>query len=104
MVDLKGPLIRTMSFKDGYSTKVKYGQKIRISSNTTLQGDEGMIVIDYPNFHEKVLQGDKILIDYGGVILTVLGVEPEEKYLKKRRERERQNSPFKDVLSPESHL
>ena len=33
MVDLKGPLIRTLGFKDMYSIKVNVGQEIRISSN-----------------------------------------------------------------------
>jgi pyruvate kinase len=34
MVDLKGPLIRTMGFNDGvYSIKVKQGQNVRISTN-----------------------------------------------------------------------
>lgn len=33
IVDLKGPLIRTLAFKDGYSIKVKAGQKLRISTN-----------------------------------------------------------------------
>ena len=33
MVDLKGPLIRTLGFKDMYSVKVKSGQEIRISTN-----------------------------------------------------------------------
>ena len=40
-----------------------------------------MIVIDYANIHEKLLVGDKILVDYGGVVLTVIGFEPEQKYL-----------------------
>jgi len=33
MVDLKGPLIRTLGFKEGYSIKVKTGEEVRISSN-----------------------------------------------------------------------
>jgi pyruvate kinase len=33
MVDLKGPLIRTLGFKDMYSVKVKEHQEIRLSSN-----------------------------------------------------------------------
>lgn len=43
-----------------------------------------MVVIDFPNIHEKLVVGDKILIDYGGVIMTVVGFEKEEIYLKKR--------------------
>lgn len=40
-----------------------------------------MFVIDYENIAEKLLVGDKVLIDYGGVVLTVIGFESEDKYL-----------------------
>jgi len=33
--------------------------------------------------------GDKILVDYGGTVLTVLGFEAEDKYLKKKEKRRR---------------
>jgi pyruvate kinase len=45
------------------------------------KGDQGMIVVDYENLAEKLLVGDKVLIDYGGVVMTVIGFETEEKYL-----------------------
>jgi len=85
MVDLKGPLIRTLGFKDMYSIKVESGQEIRISSNQQILGDDGMFIIDYENIHEKLTIGDKILVDYGGIILTVVRFEPEEKYLKMKQ-------------------
>lgn len=81
MVDLKGPLIRTLGFKDMYSIKVKAGQEIRLSTNRNLKGSEGMFVIDYENIDKKLMIGDKVLVDYGGVVLTVIGFESEEKYL-----------------------
>lgn len=40
-----------------------------------------MFVVDYPNIHEKVVIGDRILVDYGGLILTVVGFESEHKYI-----------------------
>lgn len=40
-----------------------------------------MFVIDYDNIHQKLRVGNKILVDYGGVVLTVIGFEPENKYL-----------------------
>lgn len=40
-----------------------------------------MIVVDYENLAEKLLVGDKVLIDYGGVVMTVIGFETEEKFL-----------------------
>jgi pyruvate kinase len=40
MVDLKGPLIRTLGFKEKtYSIKVESGQEIRISTNRNWLGD-----------------------------------------------------------------
>lgn len=32
-----------------------------------------MFVIDYPDIDEKLATGDKIIVDYGGCILTVVG-------------------------------
>ena len=82
MVDLKGPLIRTLGFKDTHSIRVKAGDTIRISTNQGLKGDQNMFVIDYPNIDKKLCIGDKVLVDYGGIILTVKGFESEDKYLK----------------------
>jgi pyruvate kinase len=41
-----------------------------------------MFVIDYPNIHQKLRIGDKILVDYGGIVLTVIGFETEDKYFR----------------------
>lgn len=43
-----------------------------------LKGDEGMFGIDYENIHEKLMVGDKVLVDYGGVVMTVIGFESEK--------------------------
>lgn len=40
-----------------------------------------MVVIDFVDLDKYVKIGDKILIDYGGMVLTVLGFELEDKYL-----------------------
>jgi hypothetical protein len=42
-----------------------------------------MFVIDYNNIHQKLHIGDKVLVDYGGMVMTVIGFESEEKYLRK---------------------
>lgn len=44
-----------------------------------------MFGIDYDNIHEKLLVGDKILVDYGGVVLTVVGFESEKVYLRRKK-------------------
>ena len=41
-----------------------------------------MFVVDYNHLSDKLKIGDTILIDYGGVILKVIGFESEEKFLK----------------------
>lgn len=82
MVDLKGPLIRTLGFKEKtYSIKVESGQEIRISTNKNWKGDQNLIIVDYEHLADKLIVGDKVLIDYGGIVLTVIGFETEEKYL-----------------------
>lgn len=98
MVDLKGPLIRTLSFKDMYSIEVRTGQEIRLSSNQQIQGDEGMFIIDYDNIHEKLCIGDKVIVDYGSIVMTVIGFEPEEKYLKSQRKKNQQTSSPNDFF------
>lgn len=81
MVDLRGPLIRTLAFDSGeHSIKVKAGDIVRISTNQTLKGNQQMIAIDYPDIYQKLQIGDKIIIDYGGVVLTVVGFEEEDNY------------------------
>ena len=37
--------------------------------------------MDYEHLGDKLIVGDKVLIDYGGIVLTVIGFETEEKYL-----------------------
>ena len=82
MIDLKGPLIRTLGFKDTmYSISVLTGEEVRISTNKSLKGEPGMFGIDYDRIHEKLHIGDKVLVDYGGVVLTVIGFEYEKTYL-----------------------
>jgi pyruvate kinase len=48
-----------------------------------------MFVIDYPDIHEKLQIGNKILVDYGGILLTVVGFEHEENYLLKQMKKQK---------------
>jgi hypothetical protein len=43
--------------------------------------------------------GDKVLVDYGGVVLTVIGFESEEKYLSNKRKK--RNKEFVNNLAVE---
>ena len=38
-------------------------------------------MIDLAKLDQHLSVGDKILVDYGGVVLTVIGFESEEKYI-----------------------
>jgi pyruvate kinase len=44
-----------------------------------------MLVINYPDIHEKIEIGDKILVDQGGVLLTVIAFESEDQYLNRSK-------------------
>lgn len=57
-----------------------------MSTNKGLKGDDDMFGIDYDNIHEKLIVGDKILVDYGGVVLTVVGFESEKTYLRRKKQ------------------
>ena len=87
MVDLKGPLIRTLGFEGmKYSVPVLTGQEIRIATpGMGIQGNEEVFVIDYEHIDQKLRVGDRLLVDYGGVVLTVIGFETEEAFLKRQK-------------------
>jgi pyruvate kinase len=89
-----------------YSVKVLTGQELRVSTNKTLEGEDGMIVLDYENLEEKLAIGDKILIDYGGIVLTVIGYDTEERYMKakKRAAKKKQSSNFFNMQNPDSEI
>lgn len=47
-----------------------------------------MFVIDYEYIDQKLVVGDKVLVDYGGIVLTVVGFESEDKFLANRRKKQ----------------
>ena len=61
-----------------------------------------MFGIDYERIHEKLLIGDKVLVDYGGVVLTVKGFEYEKTYLQSLIQRRKKTAELKQVLE-QSH-
>jgi pyruvate kinase len=60
---------------------------MRICSNQNILGDEGMFVVDYPSINERLNINDKIIIDYGAVVMTVIGFESEDTYLRKQEKK-----------------
>ena len=85
IVDLKGPVISVLPFRSGvYSMKIKRGQQIRFSSNAELTSCDDLFVIDYPNIRDKLMEGEKVIIDYGKVRLKVIGFESEFEYMQRK--------------------
>lgn len=77
MIDTKGPEVRTINFKEE-PREFKTGEKVRLTGNADLHDyAQGIIAVDYPNFHNEVPVGKEILIDDGSIGLTVLEVEKE---------------------------
>ena len=42
---------------------------------------DDLVVIDCPKFAGKILEGDKITVNYGSIELTVTGFESKKDYL-----------------------
>lgn len=72
VVELQGPRIRTGKVKDG-SVNLVAGSEVRVTSNTSLVGDEHLIVIGFPNLHNVVR--DRILIADGNIQLLAKSID-----------------------------
>ena len=78
-VDLKGMLIRTLPTNNRIELKV--GQRICLTDDADLSGVyDDLVVIDCPQFSGKLREGDKVVINYGSIELTVTGFEDKETY------------------------
>jgi len=82
VVDLIGPSIKTLEH-DNEEAEVflNEGDEVRVSSNSSLKSNFGLIVIDLPDIEKKIKVGGAISINYGNVTLRVEKFEPEEKYI-----------------------
>jgi len=78
MLDTKGPEIRTGKLKDHKPVPLKVGQKIDVTSNLNVVGDENLIVIDYQDIINSVQVGGVILIADGNISLSILSTEKEK--------------------------
>ena len=78
-IDLKGMLIRTLPTNNRIELKV--GQRICLTDDADLVGIyDDLVVIDCPQFSGKLREGDKVVINYGSIELTVTGFEDKETY------------------------
>lgn len=69
MLDTKGPEVRTGKLKNK-TARLEAGKEIKVCVDTSLQGDENMIAIDYKELATSVKVGGKILIADGTISLT----------------------------------
>ena len=74
MMDIKGPKIRTHSFK-GDKVELVKGSKFTIICGVEILGDETQCSISYSELHKDVTVGNKLLVDDGLLELTVTSIE-----------------------------
>jgi len=82
MLDTKGPEIRTGKLKDHKPVTLKVGQEIWVTPDTSIQGDEKLIAIDYQDIIGSVQPGFHILISDGNISLSIEEIDKEKKLLK----------------------
>ena len=68
--DLQGPKLRIGKIKE--NTEIKEGDKIIFSTDSSFEGDNNRVYMNYQNFPKDVSVGEKILLDDGKLIFEVL--------------------------------
>lgn len=70
-MDLKGSTMRIGQFVEPYEIFLKAGEEFRITTDTKILGNKHIVSCDNEDLHSSVSPGDKILLEYGRIILTV---------------------------------
>lgn len=73
MLDTKGPEIRTGRLVDKI-IRLTVGQRIKVTSDVSLIGNDGLIVLDYQHLCQSVRPGMDILLSDGLIGLTVVEI------------------------------
>ncbi len=73
MLDTKGPEIRIGDFKEGCA-HLKKGQKFTFTTDYSYLGCDECVAVTYEKLPTQVKAGDRILIDDGRVVLSVIGI------------------------------
>jgi pyruvate kinase len=71
MLDTKGPEIRTGQLVDGKNIDLKIGQKLEITTDYTIKGDNTIISCSYPGLPTSVKVGGTIFIADGSLVCIV---------------------------------
>ncbi|KAK6289039.1 hypothetical protein POUND7_000580 [Theobroma cacao] len=77
MLDTKGPEIRTGFLRDGKPIQLTQGEKITITTDYSIKGDENLISMSYKKLAEDLKPGSVILCSDGTITFTVLACDKE---------------------------
>lgn len=75
LADLQGPKLRVGEIKDG-AIEINPGDILTFTSKEKVVGTKEKIYVSYPNLHEDVKVGNKILIDDGKLEVVVVEITP----------------------------
>jgi len=78
MLDTKGPEIRTGKLKNK-TIKLVAGSEIDVTTDTSIVGDDNVIVVDYQDLVKSAKVGNRILIADGQISLTIKTINPERR-------------------------
>ncbi len=73
LADLQGPKLRVGEIENG-ALAIKTGDILTFTSKEKVVGNKEKIYVSYPNLHEDVKTGDKILIDDGKLEVVVIEI------------------------------
>lgn len=77
LLDTKGPEIRTGLLKDHQAIDLTAGQRLKVSTNYALEGDETTITCSYPKLPTSVKVGGTILMADGTISLEVIEIHDD---------------------------
>lgn len=78
VLDTKGPEIRTCKLEGGNDVELKTGQKLTITTDSTVVGNSERISVTYPNFAKDLRRGDTVLLDDGLIGMKVISTSETE--------------------------
>src|SRR3954470_24541752 len=73
LADLQGPKLRVGDIENGF-LEIVTGDILTFTSKEKVVGNKERIYVSYPNLHEAVKVGDKILIDDGKLEVVVIEI------------------------------
>lgn len=77
LADLQGPKLRVGDIQNGL-LEINNADILTFTSKEKILGTKEKIYVSYPNLHEDVKVGDKILIDDGKIEVVVIEITPDD--------------------------